>query len=199
MLTLMGVTRLRRYSRDQVSLRTENALLICLRKLYDRRLEVRRRIQWVSTERICSYCCTFRNGDMSGAAARSSKLARSSYQTNFSDPRILVRSFRAQLGVSSAFTMPAPTPVVIQPGDAELLNVEAPFARDFWISLGFDYTAIDVDGSPKTIPLDLNFDSIPETLRKKFDLVTNFGTTDISATDSMPSKQSTTWPRPAEL
>jgi SAM-dependent methyltransferase len=90
----------------------------------------------------------------------------------------LVRSFRAQLGANLAYSMPAPTPVVIGPGDAELLKAEAPFARDFWISLGFDYTAIDVDGSPETIPLDLNFDSIPETLRKKFDLVTNFGTTE---------------------
>ena len=53
----------------------------------------------------------------------------------------------------------------------------APFARDFWHWLGFQYAAIDIDGSPGSIPLDLNFDSIPTEHNGRYSLVTNFGTT----------------------
>jgi hypothetical protein len=35
-----------------------------------------------------------------------------------------------------------------------------------------------VDGSPGSIPLDLNYDQVPAQLRSKFGLVTNFGTTE---------------------
>jgi hypothetical protein len=63
-------------------------------------------------------------------------------------------------------------------GGAEFQDSDAPFARDFWISLGFDYAAIDVDGSPGSIPLDLNYDQVPDALQSKHGLVTNFGTTE---------------------
>jgi hypothetical protein len=58
------------------------------------------------------------------------------------------------------------------------LNAAAPFARDFWTWLGIDYAAIDVDGSPGSIPLDLNFDEPPSEFHGKYHLVTNFGTTE---------------------
>jgi hypothetical protein len=63
-------------------------------------------------------------------------------------------------------------------GDLEHLAADAPPARDFWQWLGFDYAAIDIDGSPGSIPLDLNYDSLPPEAVGKYHLVTNFGTTE---------------------
>jgi hypothetical protein len=60
--------------------------------------------------------------------------------------------------------------------DWEILT--APFARDLWHWLGFRYAAIDIDNSPNSIPLDLNFDAVPAEAKGKFALVTNFGTTE---------------------
>jgi SAM-dependent methyltransferase len=60
----------------------------------------------------------------------------------------------------------------------ELLSETAPLARQFWEWLGFQYVSIDIDGSPGSIPLDLNYDILPDWARKKFDVVTNFGTTE---------------------
>ena len=57
-------------------------------------------------------------------------------------------------------------------------NLTAPFARDFWRWLGFDYAAVDIDGSPGSIPLDLNYDNVPSDAKGKYKLVTNFGTTE---------------------
>ena len=58
-------------------------------------------------------------------------------------------------------------------------NLEgAPLAREFWRWLGFDYASIDIDGTPGSIPLDLNFDKVPDTAAGRFALVTNFGTTE---------------------
>jgi hypothetical protein len=54
----------------------------------------------------------------------------------------------------------------------------APFARELWHWLGFEYAAVDIDGSPDSIPLDLNYDSVPVAARNKYNLVTNFGTTE---------------------
>jgi SAM-dependent methyltransferase len=47
--------------------------------------------------------------------------------------------------------------------------------REFWEWLGFSYACIDVAGSPGAVPLDLNFDSVPEHMRNAFALVTNIG------------------------
>jgi hypothetical protein len=44
--------------------------------------------------------------------------------------------------------------------------------------LGFDYASIDIDGSPGSIPLDLNYDDVPPEAKGGYDLVTNFGTTE---------------------
>jgi hypothetical protein len=53
-----------------------------------------------------------------------------------------------------------------------------PYARALWQWLGYDYTAIDIDGSPDSIPLDLNFDEVPRPAVGRFQLVTNYGTTE---------------------
>ena len=54
----------------------------------------------------------------------------------------------------------------------------APSARDFWQWIGFKHAAIDIDESPGSIALDLNFDGIKRKHRGKFALVTNMGTTE---------------------
>ena len=90
------------------------------------------------------------------------------------------------------------------PSQGELTHLagNAGRARDFWLWLGFDYTVVDVDGnpdlirldprdfwlwlgfdyslqgSPSSITLDLNYDSAPPYATQKYDLVTNFGTTE---------------------
>jgi hypothetical protein len=90
----------------------------------------------------------------------------------------LVRTAEALFDARHPFALPDPGPAMLGPGRAELQESGAPFARDFWMSLGFDYAAIDVDGSPGSIPLDLNFDAVPTELRGRYDLVTNLGTTE---------------------
>ena len=90
----------------------------------------------------------------------------------------LVRKAEAAFGAPHPFPLPAPLPATVAAEGNELLSVDAPFARDFWLSLGFEYTAIDVDGSPGSISLDLNYDHVPPELLGKYGLVTNFGTTE---------------------
>jgi hypothetical protein len=60
----------------------------------------------------------------------------------------------------------------------EVLDPNAPASREFWQWLGMTYAAIDIDGSPGSIPLDLNYDSTPPEMIGKFDIVTNYGTTE---------------------
>lgn len=76
------------------------------------------------------------------------------------------------------FKLPQPRPSQFGHGQIELLDPEAPFARDFWKWLGFKYASIDIDGSPGSIPLDLNYDDVPDWAVGKYHLVTNFGTTE---------------------
>lgn len=72
-------------------------------------------------------------------------------------------------------TIKVPSPIK-HPTD--ILDNTAPPAEEFWRSLGFEYAAIDIDGSPGSIAIDLNYDSVPPQFKGKFDLVTNFGTTE---------------------
>lgn len=70
-------------------------------------------------------------------------------------------------------------PVAVPPADAQaLLRPDAPFARDFYQWLGYEYACVDIDDSPHSLPLDLNFDAAPPRARGRYDLVTNFGTTE---------------------
>jgi len=89
----------------------------------------------------------------------------------------------AQLGQLFGINKPLPLPPQ-EPwqqdmqGGEHILDPEAPAARDFWRWLGFEYAAIDIDGSEGSIPLDLNYDSVPPEAKGKYNLVTNFGTTE---------------------
>jgi hypothetical protein len=81
-------------------------------------------------------------------------------------------------GAKTPLSLPAATQAQIVDGGIEDLSRDAPLARQFWEWLGFDYTAIDIDGSPRSIPLDLNYDSVPKWAKRKFDVTTNLGTTE---------------------
>ena len=88
----------------------------------------------------------------------------------------------AHLGRLFGTDQPLPLPRSQQSRDNEFEDdwaiLTAPFARDFWQWLGFDYASVDIDGSPRSIPLDLNYDSVPSEAKGKYQLVTNFGTTE---------------------
>jgi SAM-dependent methyltransferase len=62
------------------------------------------------------------------------------------------------------------------PAGPDRFTEHAPSSRPFWISLGFEYAAIDLCGD--AIPLDLNWDSAPDDMHSAFDLVVNTGTTE---------------------
>jgi hypothetical protein len=78
------------------------------------------------------------------------------------------------------FDITKPPPLFSPTGSGSDANVLAgtPRAVEFWTWLGLDYACIDVDGSPGSISLDLNFDEAPAELVGKYDTVTNFGTTE---------------------
>lgn len=63
-------------------------------------------------------------------------------------------------------------------GGLEHLSQDAPYARSFWEWIGYHYTLIDIDGSPGSISLDLNCDSVPYEHWKRYEMVTNLGTTE---------------------
>ena len=82
------------------------------------------------------------------------------------------------MGVATSPSLPGPGKDECYLEGLEILSPDAPAARPFWQWLGFDYAAIDFDGGAHSIPLDLNFDSVPARYRGRFDLITNFGTTE---------------------
>lgn len=78
------------------------------------------------------------------------------------------------------FGRAAAPPSFVRTGPRDTTNplAGAPLSRDFWAWLGLDYASIDIDGTPGSIPLDLNHDEVPADLIGRFALVTNFGTTE---------------------
>jgi hypothetical protein len=97
---------------------------------------------------------------------------------SFLEARAEIAEFGKLFGVAEPITLRAPAPVYHTGGGIEILDAIAPPSRDFWEWLGFQYSAIDIDGSPGAIPLDLNFDAAPAEMRGRHDLVTNYGTTE---------------------
>lgn len=55
---------------------------------------------------------------------------------------------------------------------------DAPSSRVFWKSLGFDYTSAEFDGHRESVEIDLNRDVAPRSLRGKFGITLNGGTTE---------------------
>jgi hypothetical protein len=78
------------------------------------------------------------------------------------------------------FGITSPPPSFAWTGPRSDTNVlaGAPLAREFWTWLGLNYASIDIDGSPGSIALDLNYDEVPAELVGRYDIVTNFGTTE---------------------
>jgi Methyltransferase domain len=66
----------------------------------------------------------------------------------------------------------------LPPSMAGKLPGQEPHAREFYEALGYEYACIDVDGSPHALQLDLNYEQVPAEQRGRYDLVTNFGTTE---------------------
>lgn len=83
-------------------------------------------------------------------------------------------------GTGRFFGITTPPPSFARTGPRSDTNVlaGAPLAREFWTWLGLSYASIDIDGSPGSIPLDLNYDEVPTAFTGKYDVVTNFGTTE---------------------
>jgi hypothetical protein len=81
-------------------------------------------------------------------------------------------------GAPQPCPLPSAIPTHVGDGQPEHLAENAPDAHELWRWLGFDYAAIDIDGSPASIPLDLNYDSAPDYTLGRYQLVTNFGTTE---------------------
>jgi hypothetical protein len=113
------------------------------------------------------------NGELSVVEIGAQQLANSFLEAG---PRI--EKLSEMFGTQQRFLLPEATPTYIVHGEMEHLAEDAPPARDFWAWLGFEYAAIDIDGSPGSIPLDLNYDPVPDDALGKYRLVTNFGTTE---------------------
>lgn len=82
------------------------------------------------------------------------------------------------LGIEARCELPGPVATGELLEGIEPLNIAAPRAEQLWRWLGFEYSCIDIDGSPGAIPLDLNYDRVPMDARGRYSLVTNFGTTE---------------------
>ena len=78
-----------------------------------------------------------------------------------------IRDMRAFNGVEDSLDLPR-TEAIAAGG----------LMADLMTECGFDYLAIDIFASKKTILFDLNCDGVPGDLLSSFDLVTNFGTTE---------------------
>ncbi|MGJ5813605.1 hypothetical protein [Paludibaculum fermentans] len=76
---------------------------------------------------------------------------------------------------------PLPQPsgkVTILHGATRHLEVAAPLASSFWRWLGYEYASVDVDGTPGSIFMDLNYDDVPSPHRGRYQVVSNCGTTE---------------------
>jgi hypothetical protein len=81
--------------------------------------------------------------------------------------------------LARAFGVATPPPTLVSglatPGNS---LAGAPRARLLWEWLGLEYAAIDIDGSPGSVAIDLNFDEVPDSARGRYSIVTNYGTTE---------------------
>jgi hypothetical protein len=97
---------------------------------------------------------------------------------DFLGAKILLDKAGSIFGAKTPHNFPEPVSNEIVHGNLEHQSAAAPLARDFWKWIGFEHAAIDIDESPGSIPLDLNYDKVKSKHRGKFDLVTNMGTTE---------------------
>ena len=81
-------------------------------------------------------------------------------------------------GIQGPLGLPPPLEPRYSAVGMEMQADDAPRSDAFWRWLGYKYAAVDVDNSPDSIPLDLNFDSVPAESVGGYDLVINAGTTE---------------------
>ncbi len=87
-------------------------------------------------------------------------------------------ALQKSFGVENPIKLPALMRSGRLPGGGYTLDPKAPYAKAVYEALGFTYACIDIDNTPDSIPLDLNYDQVPEVEKHKYDLVTNYGTTE---------------------
>src|ERR1700726_1847832 len=87
------------------------------------------------------------------------------------------RADLAALGKPFGVRTPPPA-LAVAKSDGRHRLASAPMSCEIWQWLGVEYLAIDIDGSPGALALDLNCDAVPSKARSKYGLVTNFGTTE---------------------
>jgi hypothetical protein len=97
---------------------------------------------------------------------------------SFLEARSQLELARKLFGVEKPCPIPKLAAGSTRGGCLDQLSESAPLARDFWTWLGFDYTSFDIDGAGDSVPLDLNYDSVPHEFVGEFRLVTNYGTTE---------------------
>jgi len=97
---------------------------------------------------------------------------------SFLEARALIDRFASLFGITQPCPLPGPNATHIVHGQLEHLDQEAPRSHILWTWLGCDYASVDIDGSPGSIALDLNYDPAPADAIGKYQLVTNFGTTE---------------------
>jgi hypothetical protein len=100
-----------------------------------------------------------------------------------SDSFLKSREALAHLAALHGISLPCPLPSALETtgivhGNLQHLAAEAPPASQFWTWLGYRYASIDIDGTPGSISLDLNYDDVPEPHRGAYAIVTNCGTTE---------------------
>lgn len=83
---------------------------------------------------------------------------------------------------------PPPPFLRSEPRNRDNILAGTPLARDFWTWLGLNYASIDIDGTPGSIPLDLNYDEVPVELAGRYHLVTNLGSTEHTANQAQAFK-----------
>jgi hypothetical protein len=119
---------------------------------------------------------SLRRGNLLSRSGAVAEIGAQQLAKSFLRDQTAIKEVAEHFGVREPF----PFAQLDEPGPAgpELLDANAPFARAFWRWLGFDYLAIDIDGSPDSVALDLNHDQVPPSLKGRYNLVTNFGTTE---------------------
>lgn len=118
-----------------------------------------------------------RSGHFAGARSVVEIGAQQMAGALFDDPRWIAECSAAFDLEPRSFEGPGRTGEIVH-GEQVGQSRDAPLSRPVWEWLGFEYSSIDVDGSPGAIPLDLNFAATPGYMHGKATLVANCGTTE---------------------
>jgi hypothetical protein len=123
-----------------------------------------------------------RAGHLGARAGSLMELGRQQLANSFldRDPGVRgeLKALGEAFGASGLPDLPEPLETRNAHGVHEHMRLEAPHSDRFWKWLGYRYAAIDVDNSEGVLELDLNYDMVPAGHKGRYQLVTNFGTTE---------------------